>query len=142
MEENQGSSATEPPLPLPRHPNIFIKPVHPAWDEESLRRAFQSFGEILSVKIESSTQEFGSAHAFVRFRTIQAAGAALRGLDQGIMLEGELIRGKLADSDIRPKLETGLMPSQWCYCRGLPADMAPGEAIALFSLHGTVQDYK
>jgi hypothetical protein len=123
------------------HPNVFVKPVPPGWDEDRLRALFAAYGEVDSVRISPEGLRPGSSHAFIRFRDVDAAAAAIAGL-RGAALDGAPVAVKLADADVAPRLESGLVASEWCYCRGLPPLAAREDVLALFAAHGAVLDVK
>lgn len=127
--------------PLP-HANVFVKPVPLGWDEGRLQQLFAAFGELDSVRVSAETLgRPGSSHAFVRFKATESAAAAIAGL-QGTVLDGHPVVVKLADSDVTPRVQSGLCASEWCYCRGLPPHLNREEVLALFTAYGTVVDLK
>lgn len=141
MEGLSEASAGDPSgLPFP---NLFVKPVPPGWDEGRLHHLFQAFGDIDSVRISHTTNAGRNSipHAFVRFKGIDSASAALNSL-QGTILDGVAVSIKLADSDMAPRIQSGLCASEWCYVRGLPAHLTKDDVITMFSVYGAVKDLK
>jgi hypothetical protein len=131
----------EPNSVLP-HSNVFLKPVPSGWDEARIHQLFAAFGDVDSVRIsQEAAGRPNSSHAFVRYRLTEAAAAAIAGL-QGTVLDGPPVLIKLADSDVTPRVQSGLCASEWCYCRGLPPHLAREEVLGLFSAYGTVIDLK
>lgn len=124
-------------------PNIYVKPVPPGWDEARLYEAFGAFGDIDSVRISHPTpgSRAGVAHAFVRFRSTESAAAAITGL-QGTAFDGIPVTIKLADSDMSPKVQSGLCASDWVYIRGLPAHLNKEDLVTMFLQYGQVKDLK
>lgn len=130
-------------MPSLPHSNVFIKPVPVGWDEGRLHQLFAAFGEVDSVRIspEVPGARPGSSHAFVRFQQTEAASAAIGGL-QGTVLDGVPVVVKLADSDVTPRVHSGMCASEWCYCRGLPPHLGREDVVALFLTYGKVLDVK
>ena len=141
--ESLGEPALSNPLPFPTHPNLYVKPVPPGWDEARLYEFFSAFGRIDSVRISHPApgSRAGVPHAFVRFKDTDGAAAALENL-QGTSLDGVAVTIKLADSDMAPRIQSGLSASEWCYIRGLPAHLNKDDVLALFSPFGPVKDLK
>jgi len=120
-----------------------VKPVPPGWDEARLFAYFSTFGEVDSVRISNSLpgNRSGTAHAFVRFKDTEGASAAIAGL-HGTLIDGVIISIKLADSDMAPKIHSGLCASEWIYVRGLPGHLTREELVALFLQYGSVKSIK
>ena len=129
-------------LPLP-FPNLFVKPVPHGFDEGMLLRHFSRYGAIDSVRISHGTPGGRPVvpHAFVRFSDIMGASVALRDPTASI-IDGQVVTVKLADSDMAPKIQSGLCESEWCYVRGLPPGIASEEIIGLFAPFGKIIDMK
>jgi RNA recognition motif-containing protein len=140
VEEGQITAQTEPSCPT--HPNCFIKPVPPNWDEERLRQFFSAFGEVDSVRISAASRPGVLSHAFVRFEAVEAANAALQALQSGTLIGGVPVMVKSADADMQPRLQSGMEASPWCYCRGLPANLSRDEVAAMFAVYGPIKDIK
>jgi RNA recognition motif-containing protein len=80
-------------------------------------------------------------HAFVRFADTRGAERALRDPNCGMIL-GQRMVVKLADSDVAPKLKSGMSESEWIYCRGLPPNFPADDVLSMFSQFGRVLDMK
>jgi RNA recognition motif-containing protein len=127
------------------HANVYIKPVLPGWDEDKLLQLFSAFGEVDSVRLSTSPAATvpgaRASHAFIRYRDIPSAVAAIQALN-GFILEGQALMVKSADSDVVPRVQGGQVPSEWCYCRGIPATYSLQDICSLFLCYGVIVDIK
>lgn len=118
-----------------------MKPVLPGWDEGQLMQLFSAFGEVDSVRLGSTTPGARISHAFVRYKDVEAAQAAIQGLN-GFVIDGHNLLVKAADSDVVPRVHSGQVPSEWCYVRGIPASYNVQDICSLFIPYGVIVDVK
>lgn len=150
-----GGVSTSPPQqqgPV-THPNVYIKGnfhtnANPGEIEAKISGLFSSFGELDSVRLSTTqTTATGTAagpktsHAFVRFREVASAAAAIEALN-GFVFEGQTLMVKSADSDVVPRVQGGQVPSEWVYCRGIPAQYSLNDICSLFLCYGVIVDIK
>jgi RNA recognition motif-containing protein len=124
------------------HGNIYIKQFPSYYREEHLYQLCSPCGEVDSVRLcPAQPANLRPPHAFVRFKKVEGAAQAIATLN-GTLLEGQTLLVKLADADVVPRVQSGSNPSEWVYCRALPAHYGSDDVIALFSPYGNVIDIK
>lgn len=114
------------------HGNIYVRlPTgYSELNEHELLELFKPFGEIDSFRLNKPVG-VGQPHCLIRYTHPASAANAIHTLN-GTYLDGQPIVVKLADADVVPKVQSGQIPSEWVYCRGLPHLYTKEDVISMF----------
>ena len=127
------------------HPNLFVRGIPLHWTEEQLVELFAKFGELSSLRlVKHSVRKTSLGYGFVRYQHAHDASMAIRGLD-GMMMDGQVLQVKLADSDAGPPSSSsvsGLHPCETLYVKHVPISFSKQDLEMLFGQYGMVVDVK
>jgi RNA recognition motif-containing protein len=130
------------------HANLYVRGFSASFTEADLLALFGPFGELTSCRlvggtggVEQTSATQAAPHAFVRYAQPEQAAAAIQALNGAPVPGGQLVV-KFADADVQPRVESGRQPSEWCYCRNLPASYTRQDVGEMFLPFGTVLEIR
>jgi polyadenylate-binding protein len=127
-------SHRDPSLRKSGQGNIFIKNLAPSIDNKALYDTFSMFGNILSVKIATSSKGEHLGYGYVHYQTDDAASAAIAKVN-GKGIAGQTVEVKPFNSSKREKKNSSFTN---VFVKNLPSNYTKEQLDELFGKYGKI----
>ena len=117
---------------------LYVANYPPEYDEVAIRKLFESYGEIISVRFPSLKFNSRRRFCYVQFLNVEMAKSAEAALDDK-MLDGlHKLVAKISDPDAKKQRTGAVKEGRQIFIKNLPKSEAERDIKALFEQHGSV----